>query len=267
MSSIENNLQLPNGIDETSKTLNVQTWDSYDTTSAYSRRSKLFASVHNQGEFRGIGLKDSATGNELKRLKHPHFVSSISFSPDGKRIASGCWDHNVRIWDTKQGKEIMLLKGHSDVVLSVCFSPQDGKLIASASSYTDRTIRLWDSTTGRTLTVLRGHQHPVTSVSFSPNGRWLASADKYTAVRIWDVRPFALFQHDSRPTPLYRTFIEAVKFLWQLDVQNLEIVHKERTIADMKKFGSLLAPPSPGKSKFDQVLEWAETQQASNPTD
>jgi hypothetical protein len=80
-------------------------------------------------------------------------------------------------------------------------------------------------------------------------------------VRLWDIRPYTLFLDGTQPTPLYHTFIEAVKFLWQLDVQGLEIVHKERTPADMERFGSLLAPPPPGQSKFDQVLEWAEKQQ------
>ncbi len=81
-------------------------------------------------------------------------------------------------------------------------------------------------------------------------------------MRLWDLRLYVLFLRDYKKTrPLYFTFIEAVKFLWQLDVQGLEIVHKERTQADMERFGSLLAHPPPGQSKFDQVLEWAEKQQ------
>jgi hypothetical protein len=38
-------------------------------------------------------------------------------------------------------------------------------------------------------------------------------------LRLWDVRPYTLFLHGSKPKPLYFTFIEAVKFFWQLDVQ------------------------------------------------
>ena len=81
---------------------------------------------------------------------------------------------------------------------------------------------------------------------------------------IWELSLYILFLHNSKPTPLYHTFIEAVKFFWQLDVQGLDIVETERrTPADLKKYGTLLAPPPPGQSKFDQVLEWVEKQQGN----
>jgi hypothetical protein len=83
-------------------------------------------------------------------------------------------------------------------------------------------------------------------------------------VLIWELSLYILFLHNSKPTPLYHTFIEAVKFFWQLDVQGLDIVETERrTPADLKKYGTLLAPPPPGQSKFDQVLEWVEKQQGN----
>jgi WD40 repeat protein len=56
---------------------------------------------------------------------------SVSFSPDGKYIATASGDKTARLWDLT-GKLIQEFKGHQDWVSSVSFSP-DGKYIATAS--------------------------------------------------------------------------------------------------------------------------------------
>ncbi|KAM3101763.1 TIR domain-containing protein, partial [Phormidesmis sp. 146-20] len=64
--------------------------------------------------------------NERNRLKgHSGIVWSVSFSPDGKTIATGSHDRTVKLWDL-QGRELQTLKGHGGSVKSVSFSP-DGK--------------------------------------------------------------------------------------------------------------------------------------------
>ena len=69
-------------------------------------------------------------------------------------------DHNAT-WSVVQGE----LRGHSDNVQSVGFSP-DGKRIVSGSL--DKTIRLWEAETGEPLRApLKGHQRPVSSVANS----------------------------------------------------------------------------------------------------
>ena len=72
---------------------------------------------------------------------HSEPVSSVSFSPDGKRIVSGSWDKTVKVWDAQTGQEQLTLKGHSSWVTSVSFSP-DGKQIVSGSY--DKTVKIWD---------------------------------------------------------------------------------------------------------------------------
>ena len=93
----------------------------------------------------------------------------------GKLIASGPGNGMVRLWDTVTGAPHgEPLKGHSDWVSSVAFSP-DGKLVASGSQ--DDTVRLWDTAMGAHAEPLKGHSDSgrVSSVAFSPNGKLVAS--------------------------------------------------------------------------------------------
>ena len=78
------------------------------------------------------------SGQPLKTLKgHTGLVSSISWSQDGKSLASASWDKTVIIWDAYSGQPLKTLKRHTDGVNSVSWSP-DGKSLASASL--DKTV-------------------------------------------------------------------------------------------------------------------------------
>jgi WD40 repeat protein len=113
-------------------------------------------------------------------------VTSVAFSPDGRRIVSGSWDKTVRIWDAETGAQVSApLVGHSGSVTSVAFSP-DGRRIVSGSY--DETVRIWDAETGAQVSApLVGHSDEVTSVAFSPDGRRIVSGSDDTTVRVSDL--------------------------------------------------------------------------------
>ena len=80
---------------------------------------------------------------------HESTVTSVAFSPDGRRIASGGWDRILKIWDVTSGKTTMNLKGHTGRITSVAFSP-DGKRLVSGGG--DDDLKIWDIKTGEEIT-------------------------------------------------------------------------------------------------------------------
>jgi hypothetical protein len=85
---------------------------------------------------------------------HTDWVTSVSFSPDGRRLVTGSRDKTAKVWDAEKGTEILSLKGHTGEVTSVSFSP-DGRRIVTGSR--DKTTKVWDADKGTELLALQGH--------------------------------------------------------------------------------------------------------------
>jgi len=96
------------------------------------------------------------------------------------QILRACYSE--RIWNGAPGKQELELKGHTNCVYSVAFSP-DGKHIVSVD---DRTVRIWNAVSWKQELELRGHTHWVMSVAFSPDGKHVVSGSADATVRIWN---------------------------------------------------------------------------------
>ncbi len=131
-------------------------------------------------------IGDSIEGNDSN-------ASSISCSPDGKKIAIGYNDNKIRIRDTTTGLEIMEpLEGHSSLVGSVSFSP-DGKKIVSCG-FLERVI-VWDIETGKQIESLTEDFSSVVSAFYSPNGERILAVNFDGTIQIWDTETGKLIEN------------------------------------------------------------------------
>ncbi|NJM46930.1 MAG: WD40 repeat domain-containing protein [Alkalinema sp. RU_4_3] len=106
----------------------------------------------------------------------------LLFSPDGRWLAAGDTNSQIKIWEVSTMQEIATLTGHGSWVRSVGFSA-DSQLLVSGSS--DGTIRLWDIASQRCLQVLYGHQDWVWRVQFASRKSLIVSFGLDRQCRVW----------------------------------------------------------------------------------
>ena len=124
---------------------------------------------------------------------HTAFTTSLSFSHDGKTLASTNHDSTVRLWDIDAGVELETLLGHRGASWSSAFSPS-GDVLASIGI--DMQVRLWDLETYRQVATYRGHKfddpgfqvwNAFNLMTYSPDGRTLFTAAADRRIHAWDV--------------------------------------------------------------------------------
>lgn len=117
--------------------------------------------------------------------RHTHFVTSVAFSPDGRRVLTGS-SYEAKLWDVGTGEEIRTLSGHTVHLGDVAFSPDGTRVVTAGRLYNTNTAKLWDAETGEMIRTFR-HTTWVRSVEFSPDGRFVLTGSLDGTARIWDI--------------------------------------------------------------------------------
>ena len=131
-------------------------------------------------------LWDAQAGDVLRTLpvpgENPYEITCAAFQPSSRILVTGGADKQARIWDVDSGRELRILRGHTDTVRGICFSP-DGKRLATSSS--DCTIRVWETDSGRLLGTLL-HSEGGESLALSGPGYYHGSSEgqKFVSWRI-----------------------------------------------------------------------------------
>lgn len=99
------------------------------------------------------------------RVDRPqNYANDVTFSPDGRLLASAGDDLTVRLWNVTTHRRLATLTDHTGAVRSVTFAP-GGRTLASSGN--DCTVRLWDVRRHHTEATLTGDVGSVRGVAFS----------------------------------------------------------------------------------------------------
>src|SRR5262249_3941223 len=133
----------------------------------------------------GVALWSASTGRQLGPLEGNNLGAfSVAFSPDGRLLAIGGADGQVRLRDAETLRELEPLSTHGkdSGVHGLSFSP-DGPWLASGAG--DGSLRIWDLVAQKEAHCLRGFSD-LRCVAYSPDGRYVAAASFSGKVGVWD---------------------------------------------------------------------------------
>jgi WD40 repeat protein len=104
---------------------------------------------------------------------------------------------DIRLINFQTGEVIALLKGHSDVINRLAFSPDGNRLISGSG---DKTARIWNARTQKTIHVLKGHTDHIYAVAFSPDGSMAVTGSDDDTLKLWNAKTGFLIKTLKRHT-------------------------------------------------------------------
>src|SRR5437899_4879620 len=105
----------------------------------------------------------------------------LAWHPDGRRLATGCDDRKIHVWDVKTAVEVMPpWTGHTNIGIALAFNHAGDRLVSG--DWNGQT-RLWDARTGRLLITLASSA----GIQFTPHDRLLGYQREGKKLRLFEV--------------------------------------------------------------------------------
>jgi WD40 repeat protein len=118
-------------------------------------------------------------GARVALVGHRRPVTSVAFSPDGRRLVTASKDNDAIVWDTASGRPLRVLRAHFGPVFDARYSP-DGRWIVTAGP---TTAGLWNAANGAFVRYLRGAPGPLAAAAFAPDSRAVVTVSRDGTVR------------------------------------------------------------------------------------
>lgn len=156
---------------------------------------------------------------------HNRGISDVTWSPDGKYLASASDDTTIAIWSLPDDPNSLIepcrkLSGHASYVYCVAFSP-NGSILASGGF--DDCLWLWDARKGKVFKEIAAHGDPITSVDFSQDGSTLLTGSFDGLMRLWDTesgRCLKTIVDNDNPSVSSAAFIANSKYILTTTLDN-----------------------------------------------
>jgi len=156
-------------------------------------------------QHRAVRICEIPTGKCLQTLNgHTSPLQSVTFSPDGNRLATASMDGTAKVWNVTPGLDSIPLQDYQKSgVVNLHFSPDGARLAATGEDST--TVFIWNAANGALMRRFRAAWHPVVSLAFTSDGKALAIGDNRDHLGLYDVSTGRLLRMLRAPVAGFRT--------------------------------------------------------------
>lgn len=193
-----------------------------------------------------------------ERIAFEGAFSQVALHPDGRRVATGCEDGTIQLWERSDGRLLRTLRGHRGRVSCLALAIVGGRDLLISGGW-DRVIRVWDLVNGETVLTGEGHTAAVTAVvtaddrihSVANDGtwrEWRLTPETNAVPRVTVARPEGGSVAQGPP---------ATSCAWAPDGSRLVIGHEDGTLGAVRLPGGEPAWPPRGDAHRGRVTRLA----------